>query len=547
MKKNSLVFIFIVICFLSGCISKENVELIIHNGKIYSLDVNEKIHEAMAIQNGKIISLGKNNQILNKYQSNHKIDLKGNVVYPGFIDAHCHLLSYGLQNQQVDLTTCQSFDEVISKLKKFISENDTKWIIGNGWDQNNWPTKKWPTNEQLNKTFPNHNVVLNRIDGHALMANKKAILSSNINPDTNIYGGYIEIIDHELTGIFVDNAMDLILKHVPPVSEEANKKALITAQNTCFSLGLTTVDIAGLTKSSVELIDKLHNSEELKIKTYIMLTDNEENFNHYVHNMNGPVKTKKMNVRSFKFFADGSLGSRGACLINPYLDNQRTHGQLLQNIDTFKTKLNTLKLYGFQACTHAIGDSANRIIINSYEKVLDGTNDLRWRIEHVQCITDEDIKKLGKYNIIPSVQPTHATSDFSWAIKRLGNERLQNCYRYYQLKTQNNLIALGTDFPVEKINPIHTFYAATFRKNYEDKPLGGFQPDESLSRVDALKGMTIWAAVANFEENEKGSIEKGKSADLTILNTDLITCEENEILNTKVLYTIVDGEIVYKN
>ena len=547
MKKNSLVFIFIVICFLSGCISKENVELIIHNGKIYSLDVNEKIHEAMAIQNGKIISLGKNNQILNKYQSNHKIDLKGNVVYPGFIDAHCHLLSYGLQNQQVDLTSCQSFDEVISKLKKFISENDTKWIIGNGWDQNNWPTKKWPTNEQLNKTFPNHNVVLNRIDGHALMANKKAILSSNINPDTNIYGGYIEIIDHELTGIFVDNAMDLILKHVPPVSEEANKKALITAQNTCFSLGLTTVDIAGLTKSSVELIDKLHNSEELKIKTYIMLSDNEENFNHYVHNMNGPVKTKKMNVRSFKFFADGSLGSRGACLINPYLDNQRTHGQLLQNIDTFKTKLNTLKLYGFQACTHAIGDSANRIIINSYEDVLDGTNDLRWRIEHVQCITDEDIKKLGKYNIIPSVQPTHATSDFSWAIKRLGNERLQNCYRYYQLKTQNNLIALGTDFPVEKINPIHTFYAATFRKNYEDKPLGGFQPDESLSRVDALKGMTIWAAVANFEENEKGSIEKGKSADLTILNTDLITCEENEILNTKVLYTIVDGEIVYKN
>ena len=547
MKKNSLVFIFIVICFLSGCISKENVELIIHNGKIYSLDVNEKIHEAMAIQNGKIISLGKNNQILNKYQSNHKIDLKGNVVYPGFIDAHCHLLSYGLQNQQVDLTTCQSFDEVISKLKKFIRENDTKWIIGNGWDQNNWPTKKWPTNEQLNKTFPNHNVVLNRIDGHALMANKKAILSSNINPDTNIYGGYIEIIDHELTGIFVDNAMDLILKHVPPVSEEANKKALITAQNTCFSLGLTTVDIAGLTKTSVELIDKLHNSEELKIKTYIMLTDNEENFNHYVHNMNGPVKTKKMNVRSFKFFADGSLGSRGACLINPYLDNQRTHGQLLQNIDTFKTKLNTLKLYGFQACTHAIGDSANRIIINSYEKVLDGTNDLRWRIEHVQCITDEDIEKLGKYNIIPSVQPTHATSDFSWAIKRLGNERLQNCYRYYQLLTQNNLIALGTDFPVEKINPIHTFYAATFRKNYEDKPLGGFQPDESLSRVDALKGMTIWAAVANFEENEKGSIEKGKSADLTILNTDLITCEENEILNTKVLYTIVDGEIVYKN
>ena len=523
MKKNSLIFIFVAIHLLTGCISKENVELIIHNGKIYSLDVNENIHEAVAIQNGKIISLGKNNQILNKYQSSHKIDLKGNVVYPGFIDAHCHLLSYGLQKQQVDLTSCHSFNEVIEKLKKFANENDTKWIIGNGWDQNNWPTKKWPTNEQLNNTFPDHNVVLNRIDGHALMANKRAILTAKINPDTTIYGGHIEIINHELTGIFVDNAMDLILNHVPIPPEETNKKALITAQNTCFSLGLTTVDIAGLTKGSVELIDKLHNSEELKIKTYIMLTDNEENFNHYVINLNGPIKTKKMNVRSFKFFADGSLGSRGACLINPYLDNQRTHGQLLQNIDTFNTKLNTLKLYGFQACTHAIGDSANRIITSSYANVLGGSNDLRWRIEHVQCITDKDIEILGKHNIIPSVQPTHATSDFSWAIQRLGIKRLENCYRYYQLKNQNNLIALGTDFPVEKINPIHTFYAATFRKNYDDKPLGGFQPDESLSRVDALKGMTIWAAIANFEENEKGSIEKGKAADLTILNTYLKT------------------------
>ena len=547
MKKNSLVSLFLVIYILTACISKENVELIIHNGKIYSLDVNESIHEAVAIQDGKIISLGKNNQILNKYQSDKKIDLSGNVVYPGFIDAHCHLLSYGLQKQQVDLTSCRSFNEVIEKLKKFANENDTKWIIGNGWDQNKWPTKKWPTNEQLNLNFPDHNVVINRIDGHALMANKRAIISSKVNPDTTIYGGHIEIINNELTGIFVDNAMDLILNQVPIPSEEKNKKALITAQNNCFSLGLTTVDIAGLTKSSVELIDKLHNSEELKIKTYIMLTDNEENFNHYVISMNGPIKTKKMNVRSFKFFADGSLGSRGACLINPYLDNQRTHGQLLQNIDTFNTKLNMLKLYGFQACTHAIGDSANRIITNSYANVLGGSNDLRWRIEHVQCITDQDLDILGRHNIIPSVQPTHATSDFSWAIKRLGIKRLENCYRYFQLKNQNNLIALGTDFPVEKINPIHTFYAATFRKNYENKPLGGFQPNESLSRVDALKGMTIWAAIANFEEDEKGSIEKGKAADLTILNTDLIKCDENEILNSKVLYTIVDGEIVYEN
>ncbi len=547
MKKISIVFILFLTLSITGCISKDKVDLIIHNGKIYALDVNEKIHEALAVHNGKIISLGKNNQILNKYQSENKIDLKGNVVYPGFIDAHCHLLSYGLQKQQVNLSSCQSFEEVITKLKEFSKENNSKWIIGNGWDQNKWPSKKWPTNEKLNDAFPKHNVILNRIDGHALMANSMAINSSNVNPDTVIYGGHIEIINNQLTGIFVDNAMDLILNQVPLPSEEQNKKALITAQNKCFSLGLTTVDIAGLTKSNVELIRKLHDSEELKIKTYVMLTDNEENFNHYVYNMNGPIKTNKLNVRSFKFFADGSLGSRGACLINPYLDNQRTYGQLLQNIDTFNVKLNTLKLYGFQACTHAIGDSANRIITNSYAHVLGGANDLRWRIEHVQCITDEDIISIGENNIIPSVQPTHATSDFSWAIRRLGKKRLENCYRYYQLKSQNNIIALGTDFPVEKINPIHTFYAATFRKNYNEEPIGGFQLKESLSRIDALKGMTIWAAISNFEESEKGSIELNKAADFTILNNDLITCSEEAILNTKVLYTIVDGEIVYKN
>lgn len=546
-KKNNLKFLILVSLLATSCISKENVDLIIHNGTIYTLNAYFDIDEAIAIKEGKILASGKNNQILNKYTSAQTIDLKGKYAYPGFIDAHCHLLSYGLQKQQVELSSCQSFEEVIELMKDFSEKSDNNWLIGNGWDQNKWPNKKWPTNKALNNAFPNHNVVINRIDGHALMANEKAIVSSNIKMDTTVFGGHIEIIEGKPTGIFVDNAMDLILNQIPEPSEELKKSALIEAQKNCFAKGLTTVDIAGLIKEDIELIDKLHKTDELEIKTYIMLADNEENFQHYVFEKNAPLKSNKMTISSFKFFADGSLGSRGACLIKPYQDNKNTHGQLLQNIASYKSKLSTLKEYGFQACTHAIGDSANRIISHAYANVLEGQNDLRWRIEHVQCISPEDIHVIKENNIIPSVQPTHATSDFSWAILRLGKERLNNCYRYFDLMNQNGLIALGTDFPVEKINPIHTFYAAVFRKNFQNKPLGGFQINESLSRVEALKGMTIWAAIANFEENEKGTLEINKCADITILNTDLLNCEEEKVLSSKVNYTIVDGEIVYEN
>ena len=220
---------------------------------------------------------------------------------------------------------------------------------------------------------------------------------------------------------------------------------------------------------------------------------------------------------------------------------------LLQKSKVYEQKLNRLKEYGFQACTHAIGDSTNRIVLQSYSKILEASNDLRWRVEHVQCISDEDLSYLGKFNIIPSVQPTHATSDFNWAIRRLGKNRLANCYRYRTLLLENNIIALGTDFPVEEINPINTFFAAVFRKNKDGSPLNGFQKTESLERINALKGMTIWAALANFEEKEKGSIEIGKSADFVVLSNDILRVNEKEILNTKVIYTIVDGNLVYKN
>ena len=546
--KNLLIkIIFIFLLFFNSCNTKIEVDLIIHNGKIYSLDDNNLIYEAIAVKKDKILAVGKNNQILNKYKSNEKIDLKGKTMYPGFIDAHCHFLTYGLQSEMVDLSKANSFIQIIDILKKSSNQNFNQWLIGYGWDQNQWKDKDWPNNDLLNENFKNINVVLNRIDGHAIMANNAAIESAKINPDTITKGGYIEKIERKMTGLFIDNAMDLILSKIPKPNENTKKRALLKAQEDCFSLGLTTVDIAGLNKDDIDLIYQLHLTEELQIKIYAMLLDNEQNFKYYLDSLGKPFKSDKLNVRAFKFFADGSLGSRGACLLNPYNDQKKSYGMLLQEIKIYEKKLKRLKEFGFQACTHAIGDSTNRTVLKSYSKILEASNDLRWRVEHVQCISNKDLALLSEFNIIPSVQPTHATSDFSWALRRLGKSRLANCYRYHTLYSENNIIALGTDFPVEEINPINTFFAAVFRKNKDGLPLNGFQKSESLERLNALKGMTIWAALANFEEKEKGSIEIGKAADFVVLSNDILKVDENEILKTKVIYTIVDGNLVYRN
>ena len=549
LKKNHpirLILIFLILCF-NSCNNKIEVDLISHNGIIYSLDDNNNVFEATAFKNGKIVDIGKTHQILNKYQSKNKLDLKGKTAYPGFIDAHCHFLYYGLQLAMVDLSSANSFKEIIEILKKNNDKNDGDWLIGYGWDQNQWEDKNWPNNELLNKNFKNINVVLNRIDGHAIMVNETAIKTAKVPIDTVVIGGYIEKINDKVTGLFMDNAMSLILEKIPEENEESKKKALLKAQQDCISLGLTTVDIAGLNKSDIELINNLQLTGELKIKVYAMLSDNEENFRYFIDSIGKPLKTTKLNVRSFKFFADGSLGSRGACLLKPYSDQKTTNGMLLQKQELFEKKLNKIIDFGFQACTHAIGDSTNRTILKSYGKILKTSNDFRWRVEHVQCISPEDIHLLKKYNIIPSVQPTHATSDFSWALLRLGKNRLTNCYRYQTLFEENRIIALGTDFPVEEINPIHTFYAAVFRKNKDGLPLNGFQKNESLNRLNALKGMTIWPALANFEENEKGSLEINKAADMIVLDKDILDENQKKILKTKVLYTIIDGEIVYQD
>ena len=545
-----IVLFFHILSNLS-CVRPKSVDTIIHNATIFSLNQDNMIYESMAIKNGKIIEIGKENQILNKYSSKTKIDLKKQFVFPGFIDSHCHFLQYGIQKEKINLEKAKSFDEIISILKKVNQKDTNSWIQGYGWDQNKWGEISYPNylnNKKLNQLFPNQPVILSRIDGHAIMVNQKAIDIAKIPLDTIISGGRIEYINGDYTGIFIDNAMDLIFNKIPEPNEYEKKKALLKAQKDCLAAGLTTLDIAGLDYQDIELIQNLHHSNELKIRIYAMVSDNNENFSYFIDSIGEPILEPKLTVRSFKFFADGSLGSRGACLIKPYSDLSKNHyGQILTNMDDYIKKLNTLNEYGFQACTHAIGDSANREILKAYSKILKGHNDKRWRVEHAQCIDPVDLHYFRDFNIIPSVQPTHATSDFIWALTRIGKERLNNCYQYNTLFNQNQLIILGTDFPVEGINPLQTFYAAVYRKNKKNKPIGGFQIKEALSNIDAIKGMTFWAALGNFEEKNKGSLEIGKFADFVVLNNDITTCNEEEILKTKVLRTFIDGEQVYKN
>ena len=395
----------------NSCIKTKKVDTIVHNAVIFSLNQENMIFESMAILDGEIVDIGKEHQILNKYSAKNKIDLKKKFVYPGFIDAHCHFLQYGIQKQKINLEKAKSFDEVISLLAKAKKIDSSNWIQGYGWDQNNWENKNWPTNEKLNLIFPNQPVVLSRVDGHAIMVNLKAIEIANIPLDTIIKGGYIENIQNEYTGLFIDNAMDLIYNKIPGPTYDEKKAALLKAQKDCIAVGLTTVDIAGINYDDIELIKNLHQSNELKIRIYAMVSDNEKNFSYFIDSIGEPIILPKLSVRSFKFFADGSLGSRGACLIKPYSDLKNKHyGQLLTKIEDYKSKLKLLHEYGFQACTHAIGDSANREVLQQYSTILNGVNDLRWRIEHAQCINPNDLHYFRENNIIPSVQPTHATN-----------------------------------------------------------------------------------------------------------------------------------------
>ncbi|MCB0473161.1 MAG: amidohydrolase, partial [Flavobacteriaceae bacterium] len=512
----------------------------IHNAKIYTVNDAFDVQEAMVIKDGIIVDIGPQNEILNKYTAKEVVDAGKKPIYPGFIDAHCHFVGYAQNLNEVNLVGTSSFEEVVERVSAFAQTNQSEWIVGRGWDQNDWEVKEFPTKEKLDSVFPDTPVAIRRIDGHALLANQAAIDLAGVTIETPFSGGEIVKKNDKLTGIFIDNPMSLIEAKIPKPSRTEAAAALKEAEAICFSYGLTTVDDAGLSPNTIELIDSLQKNGDLKIRIYAMVSGNLKNINYYLQR--GISETDRLHVCSFKLYADGALGSRGAALRKPYSDHPGHYGAMITPLDSLQYYAKRIADSDFQMNTHAIGDSANHFLLKTYEDALSGKKNKRWRIEHAQVISPEDFKYFK--DIIPSVQPTHATSDMYWAEDRLGPERIKGAYAYQELLDNYGLVALGTDFPVEQVSPFLTFYAAVARKDLNNYPENGFQPENGLSREETLKGMTIWAAYANFEENEKGSIEPGKMADFIILDRDIMTVPIEEVPNIQVLETYVGGEKV---
>ena len=524
-----------------SCISKE-VDLVIINSKIYTVNEMDFIAKSIAINDGKIIEVS-NENLDYKYNTKEILDVEGKTILPGLIDSHCHFYNLGLDQQVVDLRGTNSFDEIIQRLKIYDLNNDSNVIIGRGWDQNDWEIKKFPLNLKLNKNFENKIVVLERIDGHAYIVNDYALELAGIDENTMVRGGLVLLKNNKPTGVLIDAPMSMVDKILPDKTIKEKVSALKEAEEISFSYGLTTVDDAGLSPEIINIIDSLHKSNELKIKIYAMVSVSKENIKKF--KKSGKIKTSKLNVRSFKIYGDGALGSRGAALKKPYCDDPHNYGFLRTSLEDLKFYANEIAKMDFQMNTHAIGDSTISILLKEYKKVLVDIKDPRWRIEHSQVV---DLNEFQFYDnkILPSVQPTHATSDMYWAYDRLG-KRIEGAYAFKDLLQSSQRIALGTDFPVEKVNPFHTFYSSIERKDLNGFPKNGFQMENSLTRTETLRGMTIWGAYFNFEENEKGSLEVGKSADFIILDQNIMEINADKIPNTQVLKTFVDGELVYQS
>ena len=541
MKQHKLIVLLLLLMSI-GC--GERVDLLVHNAQVYTVNDNFDKVSAFAVKNGKFVAVG-GEELLEKYKPANTVDAQGLSIYPGFIDAHSHLLELGLNQFKADLKNSLGMNHVVQKLKEHQQIHNHNFIMGIGWDQNQWKDNSYPDNKVLNIAFPNTPVVLKRVDGHAYLVNNKAIEMAMINENTKIEGGQIIREKGKLTGLFIDNAMDLINGIIPEFSREQKVNAYQAAQELCFENGLTTVTEAGLSKENIYLLDSLQKSDLLKIRVYAMIENDRKSIDHFMDS--GILKTAQLNVRSVKIYADGALGSRGAALKSDYSDQKGHRGSLLLSKDSLKQIASLLAKNSFQLNTHAIGDAANQMVLEAYNEVLDSIEDPRWRIEHAQVMSPEDFQMFND-KIIPSVQPLHATSDMNWAVKRIGIQRLKGAYAYKDLLDWSGLLALGTDFPVEEINPFQTFYAAVSRK-----PPGAwssqapFQEKNALSRYEALLGITKWAAYASFEENEKGSIEVGKYADFVILDQDIMRVAIDRVIHTKIVATILNGKIVFSN
>ncbi|WP_238765611.1 amidohydrolase [Maribellus maritimus] len=545
MYKWPVLFIhFIILISMISCSNKKQVDLIVTGAKIYTVDDNFSTAESIAIKDGKIVAVGTHDTILSEFSGKEVIDAEGKYIYPGFNDAHCHFNGYATNLMQyADLRGTETQEEIYERLQQHHDKFGGDWILGRSWDQNDWPEKSFPDKTRLDELFPDIPVYLVRVDGHAGWCNSKTLEIAGVTADSKVSGGQVIVKNGEPTGILIDNAMGLVGEYIPEITSEQQQKGLLEAQKNCFAAGLTSVTDAGLSKSTISLMEEMQNKGSLKMRINAMLNPTDENFENFVKN--GPKQGDRLTVNTIKIFADGALGSRGALLLEDYFDDFGNSGLQIESQEYYDKICQLAYDNNFIVATHCIGDSANRLMLNTYAEFLKGKNDRRWRIEHAQIIHPDDFQKFAEYSVVPSIQATHCTSDMYWAGKRLGEWRLRGAYAYQTLLQQNGWLPNGTDFPVENIEPLYTFYASLFRTDHTGRPLGGWQLNEGLTRKQTLRSMTIWGAKASFEENKKGSLEPGKYADFIILDTDLMEASPEEILNTKIESTWVNGEKVF--
>lgn len=540
MKKHNYIILIIFVVLFSS-FKKKTADLIVKNATIYTINKQFEKASILVISNGKFIAVG-GNELLEKYQSNAIIDAKGKFIYPGFIDAHCHFTGYALDQYKLNLYGTSSFKEMLEKIVGYSKTNKRQWIEGRMWSETNWKDVAEITKKELDVLFPNQPVFLLRIDAHAALVNQKALDIAGITKDTKVEGGEIQVRNNELTGLLLDHAIDLVKPKIPSVDETTAIEYYQTTEQEFFTNGITSFVDCMVENNWWKWLQKAYLQNKISINSTLFLTNTKENIYDVLYQKIKQLSNCK--VAGFKIFADGSLGSRGAYLLQEYADQHNHRGYLTTSISAIDSLSKKLIKTNYQLAVHAIGDGANHEVLTIFSKYLKTKNDRRWRIEHAQVVDSNDVHLFGDFSIIPSVQPTHAISDMAWAKDRIGESRIKNAYAYNALLKQNNWLPLGTDFPVEELNPLNTFCAAVFRKNEAQKPTQGFQFENALTRQDALRGMTIWAAKSVFKENEVGSIEVGKQANFVMLATDLMNADMTEIYQAKIESVFLNGRSV---
>jgi predicted amidohydrolase YtcJ len=539
--------------------AQASADLVLTNARIYTVDSARPVASALAVRAGRILFVGADAEARALAgRSAEIVDLRGATVIPGIIDAHAHLLGLGNTLQRVNLAGSTSYDEVIDRVKGWTKDVPPgKWILGRGWDQNRWPNKEFPTHDALSRAFPNNPVALTRIDGHALLANARAmelarVTAATIDPSG---GRIVRLASGAPSGVFVDNAKNLIERSIPAPTRADNRKAILAAIAEANRWGLTGVHDAGESAATIGIFEELARAGNYKLRNYVMLSDPGEPDsartlrNPYI--ARGPQSALydgHLWIRAIKLYADGALGSRGAALLAPYSDEPTNSGLLVSKPEHIRAWAEAALRLGFQVNVHAIGDRGNRIVLDAFDSALrkNPKADHRFRIEHAQVLSPQDIPRFARLGVIPSMQATHQTSDMRWAEARVGPQRIRGAYAWRSLLNTGVVIPNGTDFPVEEVNPLLTFHAAVTRQDPTNWPAGGWYADQKMTRQEALQSMTIWPAYAGFQESVLGSLTPGKYADFVVLDRDIMQVPDTEILGARVISTWIGGKRVYQ-